>query len=728
MSQNNLPDRCRRFFVREWQSGLLDSIVIIQKAALTLLDKPKEPGLQQRLRDVIHEVERHIGGWPKACTEVMSAVAQTRRNSGEFDMDALTLVDNDTIEGEILVSRLSMAMVEKANWEINDLHIRVRSLLPGNEIPEDDLLQPPKLAGLLFKAWRKVGLSMEAWRSLQTVIQTELATLAEECYHEANAYLVDLGVMPSIDVRQLNKRQRSYAAQHGSADESKGEGGLFKRWVKSGEQSQAMLGKLNSLLGKHLPGLLSRQNDTGEVRTSDQLNVAMNAELQQLKQRFGELEASAQQDSGQLLKDLQQRKAVLKQSAANEEERATIEIVALLFQSILTEDRLPAAMRVWFARLQIPVLRLAVTEPKFFASGEHPARRLIDRMGSCVMGFDSIEPSILLGKVEEEIKRTVEFIEAYPDSGQKAFITALHDFESFLTQFFSHGDERTRKSVSVVQQIEQRETLAVQFTIELRKMLSDVPVHEDVRNFLFTVWAEVLASSTVKYSLQSDEVKKYKRIASELIWAASAKVTREERAQLIKRLPLILKGIKEGMASVGMPAPEQTEWLRHLNTTLAQAFTAKVSDMPTERLHDLMRKLDALEQELPDVEDFEIDDSFVFELSGGELENVTVISHGGTEPPSVSSLAIVNRLQLGTWFGLRYGESEDNVQLSWQGMNKLLSLFTTLDGRSYLIQKQRAAGYIEAELLVPRHTETITEKATRQVLAKLEADPERLHD
>ena len=45
-------------------------------------------------------------------------------------------------------------------------------------------------------------------------------------------------------------------------------------------------------------------------------------------------------------------------------------------------------IRVWFARLQIPVLRVALSETEFFGSLQHPARRLIDRMGSCVLGFN----------------------------------------------------------------------------------------------------------------------------------------------------------------------------------------------------------------------------------------------------------------------------------------------------------------------------------------------------
>ena len=35
----------------------------------------------------------------------------------------------------------------------------------------------------------------------------------------------------------------------------------------------------------------------------------------------------------------------------------------MMFQNILTEERIPASVRVWFARLQMPVLRVASASP-----------------------------------------------------------------------------------------------------------------------------------------------------------------------------------------------------------------------------------------------------------------------------------------------------------------------------------------------------------------------------
>src|SRR6202008_3160915 len=103
---------------------------------------------------------------------------------------------------------------------------------------------------------------------------------------------------------------------------------------------------------------------------------------------------------------LTEQKQALKTQANTQEERATIEVVALLFASILTEERIPTAVRVWFARLQMPVLRVALAEPDFFSSAQHPARRLIDRMGACVMGFDAA-PQGAGPELEGEVARVV---------------------------------------------------------------------------------------------------------------------------------------------------------------------------------------------------------------------------------------------------------------------------------------------------------------------------------
>jgi Protein of unknown function (DUF1631) len=425
-----------------------------------------------------------------------------------------------------------------------------------------------------------------------------------------------------------------------------------------------------------------------------------------------------------LLEELHQRKQALKQSAATPEERATIEIVALLFQSILTEDRIPASVRVWFARLQMPVLRVAVTEPDFFATVDHPARRLIDRMGACVMGFDTSTRSVG-DALEKEIKRVVQVVEAYPDTGRRVFQTVLTEFEKFLEHYFSNENEATRKGVSLAQQVEQRETMAIQYTIELRRMLNEMPVQESVRAFLFQVWADVLATTAVRYGAQSDETRAMKRAASDLIWSASAKVTREERAEVIRRLTPLLKTLRDGMSSAGMDPARQDEHIQILNNSLAAAFTAKAPVIPHERLQELAERLESLEELLPDAADVTIDDSIVFDLSGHESSELEVVSEGGSMP-TPAMIAWARELQVGGWYMLDYRGRNEAVQLAWLGLRKQLSMFVTPQGRCVLFQQQRLASFLQAGLLLPAQDESLSVRATRSALAKLDVDPSRL--
>ena len=462
---------------------------------------------------------------------------------------------------------------------------------------------------------------------------------------------------------------------------------------------------------------------------SPRLSAAINHAQEAVQRRADQVATVDQQlTAPQALDEIRHRnqalKQVLKSAADTPAERATIELVALLFQAILQEERIPPAIRVWFARLQMPVLRVAVGEPDFFATDDHPARRLIDRMGSCVMGF-STSTAEIGDALEREIKRVVQVVEAYPDTGRRVFQTVLTEFEKFLDHYFEQENEVSKKGVSLAQQVEQRETLAIQYTIELRKMLSEVPVQDGVRDFLFQVWADVLAVTGVRYGPQAEQTKAMKRAAADLIWSASAKVSREDRAEVIRRLPPLLKTLRDGMGHAGMGHERQDEHIRSLNNALAAAFTAKTAAIPRERLDDLMSQLETLEAMLPSPEAGEINETLVRDLSSHECDGLEVVAEGGAAP-TPAMLAWARELQVGSWYMLDYRGRVEPVQLVWRGLRHHLILFVSPQGRGVLFQLSRLAAFLQAGLMLPAQDESLTVKATRNALAKLEVDPSRL--
>jgi hypothetical protein len=421
--------------------------------------------------------------------------------------------------------------------------------------------------------------------------------------------------------------------------------------------------------------------------------------------------------------ELRQRTTELKQAASTHTEKATIEVVALMFQAILAEERIPPSVRVWFARLQIPVLRVALAEPEFFSALQHPARRLIDRMGSCVLGFESNVGSAAL---EAEIKRVVQVIEQYPETGRRVFQLVYDEFQKFLSTYLSEQGSASR-FVSVAQQVEQKETLSVQYTIELRKLLDDLPVRDEVRDFLFKVWVEVLAVASVKHGLQHEETRSLKQVATDLLWAASAKPSRTDRARVIQQLPNLLQRLRHGMSLLGYTPGLQDQHIKSVSDILADAFMSRTESIPQESLDRLSQRLAHLEDYLPEggVGDLDLDNESIEMITGVDASNIEVVNQGGSKP-SEAMRAWAAELQIGSWFGLDHNGKFNSVQLAWRSERGQLYMFVTNGGRCFLIQAARVAAYLQAGLLVPSEEEALTVRATREALAKLDSNPERL--
>jgi hypothetical protein len=425
-----------------------------------------------------------------------------------------------------------------------------------------------------------------------------------------------------------------------------------------------------------------------------------------------------------VVEDLRDKTTELKKKAETKGEKATIEIVALMFQAILAEERIPPGIRVWFARLQMPVLRVALEDPEFFGTTDHPARLLIDRMGSCVMGFDAT--GVQAAAMEAEVRRVVQVIEQYPETGKKVYQIVYEEFQKFLAKFLTEKGA-TQKVVSVAQQVEQKETLAIQYTIEMRNMLKDIPVRDEIRDFLFKVWAEVLAVSALRKGAKHADTQMLKKSATDLLWAASAKPNRADRARVIQDLPNLLLRLRSGMTLLAMAPSEQEAHVKRISDTLADAFLSKTQAIP-------QAKIDAMAQRLSNLEDFvnedglgdlPLDSESLEMMLGIDASTIEVVANGGSKP-TAAMLAWAGELQLGSWYSLDHNSQITQVQLAWRSDRKHLNLFAATSGKSFLIQAGRLAAYLQAGLLLPQEEEALTVRATRDALAKIEANPERL--
>ena len=332
----------------------------------------------------------------------------------------MSLVDDSTIEREITSSRLALVMMDRATWEFTDLRTRMQSLEGYDDLEPLDLLRAHVIARIALDAWARVGLDATVWQLLHNELHEEFAQLISEAYHETNRWLIAQKVLPEVDLRPFIRRtaQAASAATAAAAgvpapapvartsglaplSVPSGSGELPRS--KASSQADEVMAQLQRVLARHVPGFpvtksqvparpgagkpslagfgAGRADPATEpggagkpsladappaVAASPRLIGAIKHAQESLQRRPGAYGAggdTAAQSAPRALEEIGARnqafKHVLKQAASSPAERATIEIVAMMFQSILTEERIPSAVRVWFARLQMPVLRVA---------------------------------------------------------------------------------------------------------------------------------------------------------------------------------------------------------------------------------------------------------------------------------------------------------------------------------------------------------------------------------
>jgi hypothetical protein len=524
--------------------------------------------------------------------------------------------------------------------------------------------------------------------------------------------------------------QSRASLMHGSANRAARSSPAMRSPRERAGRAKGMLDRIGQMLGLQAaqrPGFA----DT-VINESISGSLLQALEQQQLVQGIdgGEISYGPQLTGAvqieRVVSELRKQSSALKEQATTDGEKAIIELVALMFQSILQEDRLPSGIRVWFARLQMPVLRIALSEADFFSRLDHPARQLIDHMGSCVMGFDA--SGISSSALETEIKRVVQVIEQYPETGERVYQKVYEEFQSFLKNYLTQKPS-TLKMVGVAEQVEQKETLTIQYTIELRNQLKDMPVRDEIREFLYKVWAEVMALSAVRQGPQHAETLLLKKTASDLIWAASAKPNRADRARVIADLPELLQCLRMGMNLLGVVKTAQELHVKLISDILADAFMSKTQAIGLDQIKALAERLANLEDYVSDdsTDELPLDAQTIEDLLGIDASELEVIVSGGASgSASASMLEWAAELDLGAWFTLNHNGKIALVQFVWRSPLGHLHLFASNIGRSYLIQTARLAAYLQAGLLEPQEDESLTVRATRDALGKLEANPERL--
>jgi hypothetical protein len=263
----------------------------------------------------------------------------------------------------------------------------------------------------------------------------------------------------------------------------------------------------------------------------------------------------------------------LRQASTGALDHMVIDVVGSLFDQILSDPRVPPQMARQIARLQLPVLRVALQDNTFFSSRKHPVRRFVNRMASLAAAFEDLDEGTgkqFMARVRELVQEIVQGdfdqIELYSSK-----LTAL---ENFVAVQAKAEVEASAQAVSVLDGKESDLRVQQRYMLQLRTAFTPLALPDYLRDFLTQVWSQAIALATRREGAQSDTVQRLKRAGRDLVMSVQPKGSPALRKKFLMQLPPLMKDLNEGMKLVGWPEAAQKDFFAKLLPAHADSLKA----------------------------------------------------------------------------------------------------------------------------------------------------------
>ncbi|WP_238139348.1 DUF1631 family protein [Roseateles aquatilis] len=586
----------------------------------------------QRFDQSMRQQALEVPGAPASATASPSSSPTSARPSTKAaQWDQLSLMDDEQVNALVATDRIGLALGHQSEWELREVNAYMGDI-PG--IADDrHPLRPQAIAQALLEGVNAVSDDPETRQILIDELTRALALEMRACYADIAGLFRSRGLRPQdLRVRGADgSRGQSlrggsstsgvplhdsrYAtlpgALHGPGGSQHGPGGYGGsragglHSVAGGFQGSGQGGYGGGAVDPQLMDLLRRlaQSPSGGFGgpTTGGGALATNSQWQGWDGDPG----VGYVDGPIVLPPnlIHLHRDELRQAASGSLDHMVIDVVAGLFDQILSDAKLPPLMAQQIARLQLPVLRAALGDRSFFSSRRHPVRRLVNRIASLAAAYDDFtdDPGkSFLALVRELVQDVV--------SGD---FDRMDLYESKLGQLEHFIGEQTAQTLKAqgdtAALLERKETelrLQQRYMQQLQQAMANVEMREFLREFLTRTWSEVLVHASRHPDLDAALVDRLRNMGRDLVLSVQPKTTPQQRQAFLASLPVLMRTLNEGLDLVRWPEPERKKFFAellpaHAESLKGQALSPLEYNLLAKQLESVFGMAPPREQDLP---------------------------------------------------------------------------------------------------------------------------------
>ncbi len=605
----------------------------------------------------------------------------------------LALMNDTDYEVTLAINKSSSRLRFNCAEELVGLDARMGVLLGRSQLAaEENPFGPKLLCEALLEGMDKLKIEQKIQLVLLNQFDLVLYPELPVIYQEINRYLLGKGILPDFKAG-IRSRPDQVGRVKSRQPEQTELLGLFEKMVSGqggggvgapgGAGSGQAAGAGAALLGISMLEALNRLQ-VGALNLPGGVTIDLRSSLT---------------DGGgfpNVVRELQQSPAML---SASQIETVMIDAVAMLFDYLFEDQAIPEHLKQMIAKLQVPVLKIAILDRGFFTQRDHPARRVLDMIAAL-----AVQPAGKEGKVDPlqaEVEIIIEKIINEFDQDASVFEQACGALAELQAKREQELEVGMADGVAEILRAERSEMAETVVRDHIRRALAEQPSAETIAFFLRDHWAPLLIREYIEEGETSPHLSAHIETMRELLWSVQNKPDMDSRLMMVRILPGLLKRLREGVDKVGMSAEAVEKFFAGLVTLHANAVRPSSLTVP-------LPEAEAVLDDLPSSE--------------SDVENASMNDPRYAEPlPEIEDeyTLCAQSLQKGDRLQFRHDDGSASwVQVVWVSGLKGNYLFADMNGHNmFSISPHRLADKMRSGYAVLTGRESVTESAFSKLIS-----------
>jgi hypothetical protein len=612
----------------------------------------------------------------------------------------LAILKNDDLEENIAITRIATKSNALFGHELAHLSQRFAHLINVQKIADNPLAAEniaSHLKEVISPITSNLTIKLQAYKQFEQQAIGELNSLCLAL----NKALIKNEILPNLAQNNRPRKNSAIPLPPFSPQLASNSSNMMN--AKDEQDTSTMFEQLRQFINRERPSPIQSENNSSFTIANQQSILSALSQLQQLPS--GEILPSQNgqhqlPELGQLLARNLQAEA---QSVSHLDED-TIDVIDLLFEFILEDKVIPVPIRAMLARLQIPMLKVAISDKKFFSTKNHPARHLLNNLAKISTAW-SQQKSSQQDLIQGQIDSVVNTILTEFDTDISLFIKLDIQVKQFIEQQV-HSSTATEQRIVKVNKGQEKLASAQQevdsVISEHLSQYSHLP--KVVISLIDDGLKHVLKLRLIQNGLDSPEWRDSIKLLEKLLWSVAPKPDHKDRKKLLEAIPHLVNELQSILSGASFNQAKIKAHFKQLQTCHLHCING-----------------DHLQQEILQAIESRPDERNIIEKKA----SYSTIAAKEKVISDEKSLEKATNLKVGTWLEVTEKNASNRMKFSWRSNITGRCLFVTYQGlkAADLSVTELAALFQKGQAQIIAPSEPLMDRALVSMMAVINNQP-----